>query len=91
VLAGLSQDLRCAARMLRKQPGTVATLGSLAGLLLGYTAIRVTSSRYLALPHVDIATLVTAPVLISTVVLLACYIPALRAARLNALDVLRRV
>lgn len=77
--------------MLRKQPGTVATLGSLAGLLLGYPAIRVTSSRYLALPLVDIATLVTAPVLISTVVLLACYIPALRAARLNALDVLRRV
>ena len=78
-------------RLVLREAGTVATLGSLAGLLLGYAAIRVTSSRYLAIPHVDIATLVTAPVLISTVVLLACYIPALRATRLNALDVLRRV
>ena len=77
-------------RLLLREGAAVAALGSGAGLVLGYTAIKVTSSRYLALPAVDIITLTLTPALLSTVVLLACYIPAIRAARLDPIEVLRR-
>jgi putative ABC transport system permease protein len=78
-------------RLLLREGATVAAVGSTAGLLLGYTAIKITSSRYLALPVVDITALIVTPLLLSAVVLLACYIPAVRAARLDPLDVLRRL
>jgi hypothetical protein len=52
--------------------------------------IRATSSRYLALPQFDLATLVATPVLITPVVLLARHVPANRAGRVNPMDVLRR-
>jgi ABC-type antimicrobial peptide transport system permease subunit len=73
-----------------REGGTIALLGSIAGLLLGYTAIRITSSKYLALPQLDVATLVLTPLLLGFIVLLACYLPARRAGHVQPMDVLRR-
>jgi ABC-type lipoprotein release transport system permease subunit len=69
----------------------IALFGSIAGLILGYTAIRLTSSKYLALPELDLATLVITPLVLTGVVLLACYLPARRAGRVDAQEVLRRI
>ncbi|HEV3485819.1 MAG TPA: FtsX-like permease family protein, partial [Vicinamibacterales bacterium] len=52
-------------RLLLREGATVAAVGSTAGLLLGYTAIKITSSRYLALPVVDITALIVTPLLLS--------------------------
>jgi ABC-type lipoprotein release transport system permease subunit len=66
-------------------------VGSAAGLALGYTAIRVTSSRYLALPSLDFGTLMLMPVLLTAIILFACYFPARAAGRFEPLNVLRRL
>lgn len=68
----------------------VAALGSVAGLVLGYAAIRITSSRFLALPQIDLATLIAVPLVLAAVVVLACGLPARRATRVDPMDVLRR-
>jgi hypothetical protein len=77
-------------RLVLREGGTVAALGSLAGLALGYAAIRITSSNYLALPQLDIATILITPLALAAVVLLACYLPARRASCVAPMDVLRR-
>jgi putative ABC transport system permease protein len=76
-------------RLLLREGWILSGIGSIAGLTGGLAAIRVTSSRFLALPDADIASLVLTPLLLSAVILLACYIPARRAARLDAMAVLR--
>jgi predicted permease len=77
-------------RLVLREGGAVAALGSAVGVALGYGAIRITSSTYLAAPPVDVLTLVAPPLLLGSVVLLACYLPARTAARLDAMAVLRR-
>jgi putative ABC transport system permease protein len=78
-------------RLMLREGWIVALAGSIAGVAAGWAAIRLTSSRFLAMPDVDLTALVIAPLAISAVVLLACYIPARRAARLDAMAVLRRL
>jgi ABC-type antimicrobial peptide transport system permease subunit len=77
-------------RLVLREGGTIAALGSLAGLVLGYSAIRIPSSKYLALPAMDVATMVLTPLLLGAVVLLACYLPARRAGHVEPMEVLRR-
>jgi predicted permease len=69
----------------------IAILGSIAGLILGYASARATSNRYLALPQLDVLTLVLTPLILAAVILLACYVPARRAGLVDPLTVLRRV
>jgi putative ABC transport system permease protein len=90
VRMALGADRRDIVRLILREGRTVATLGSIAGLVFGYAVIRATSSRYLALPQIDIATMAATPLLLGAVVLLACYVPATRAGRVNPMDVLRR-
>ena len=68
----------------------VAALGSAAGFALAYISIRFLSSRFVAQPQIDVVTLLVAPLVLGVVVLLACLIPARRAATIDPLAVLRR-
>jgi ABC-type antimicrobial peptide transport system permease subunit len=77
-------------RLVLREAGLVAALGSIGGLVLGYAAIRITSSRYLALPAPDLATLLITPLALGAIVLLASWVPARRAGRVEPMDVLRR-
>lgn len=77
-------------RLVLREGMTIATAGALAGIGAGYAAIRITSSRYLSLPSVDPVTLTVTPLLIGAIVLLACYVPARRAGRVDPMEVLRR-
>jgi predicted permease len=68
----------------------IAVLGSAAGLILGYMSARATSNRYLSLPQLDVLTLIVTPLILVSVILLACYVPASRAGSTDPLTVLRR-
>jgi putative ABC transport system permease protein len=59
------------------------------GVALAFAAVRVVSSMVVAIPALDVLTLVTVPALLSAVILAACLLPARRAARVNPIDVLR--
>ena len=59
------------------------------GVALGFAAVRVVSSIVVALPAMDVVTLVTVPALLSAVIFAACLLPARRAARVNPIEVLR--
>jgi len=54
-----------------------------------FAAIRVFSRLVAPLPSMDLVTFCVVPTLLGAVVLLACYIPALRAARVDPMVVLR--
>ncbi len=90
VRMALGADRRDIVRLVLREGGVVAALGSLVGLALGYAAIRITSSRYLALPQLDMATVLITPLALGAVVLLACYLPARRAGSVEPMDVLRQ-
>jgi ABC-type lipoprotein release transport system permease subunit len=58
--------------------------------MVGYAAMRVTSSRYLALPQLDVLIMLATPVVLAAAVLSACYAAARRASDLDPMEVLRR-
>jgi putative ABC transport system permease protein len=68
----------------------LAVLGCFIGLALGYAAARTTANQYVALPPLDALTLLAVPVLLTAVILLACYIPARRAGLVDPQTALRR-
>ena len=78
-------------RLVLREGAVVAVVGSAAGLVLGYAAVRLVSSKYLALPQLDLAALVITPLVLTAVVLFACYLPARRAGSVDAMEVLRRL
>ena len=91
VRMALGADRRAIIGLVLRDGTTIAAWGCVAGLALGYTAIRMTSNRYLALPQPDLATLLVTPLLLTAVILLACYLPARAAGRVDPLRVLRRL
>ena len=71
--------------------GAVAlTIGAATGLLLAILALRVTAGLIPGLPLVDVTSFVVVPLVLAAVVMLACYLPARRAASVDPLEVLRR-
>jgi putative ABC transport system permease protein len=72
-----------------REGGTVAALGAGPGVALSLVALRLTSSLVGAVPTTDVAAFLGVLVLITTVILLACYLPARRAARIDPMLVLR--
>ena len=67
----------------------VAGVGYLFGGVLAYWAWRVSVTRVAAVPPLDATTLLGAGVALAVVILLACYVPARRAARIDPLASLR--
>ncbi len=90
VRMALGAERRDIVSLILREGATVGAFGSLAGLALGWAAIRLTSSRYLALPELDLLSILITPLLLGAAVLLACYFPARRAGRLEPMEVLRR-
>lgn len=72
-----------------REGARIATVGAVVGLGLGLAAIRVTSTRVVGFPHSDAVVLVAVPLVLAVAVLLACYLPARRAVRVDPLSVLR--
>ena len=91
VRRALGADGRDIVGLILKEGTRVAAIGAALGLLFGYAAVRLTSSRLVALPSFDIATLIVAPTLLALVVLIACYIPARRASRVDPMTALREL
>ncbi len=59
------------------------------GIALGYAAVRVVSRVVVALPTLDMLTLVLVPAVLSIVIIAACVLPARRAAGVDPVEVLR--
>ena len=90
VRMALGAERRDIVRLVLRDGAMIGAIGSVAGVVLGFAAIRITSNRYLALPQLDLVAIVLTPLLLCAVVLLACYVPARRAGRVDAMDALRR-
>lgn len=76
-------------RLVLNEGVKVLLVGSFLGLALSVGAQRVASSLVVALPKTDLLTFVCVPLLLAAVILLACYVPARRAARVDPMEVLR--
>jgi putative ABC transport system permease protein len=69
----------------------VAMLGSFLGLPLAIAAIRITSHFVVQFPTIDWMTMIAVPAFLGAVILLACYFPARRAARVDPMVALREL
>jgi ABC-type antimicrobial peptide transport system permease subunit len=76
-------------RMFLKEGGALIVAGVGLGLLLGLGLGQVVAGMLYRTSPLDPVTFVAAPVVLSLVALLACYIPARRATRVNPLNALR--
>ena len=89
VRMALGADRRDVLRLIVSEGLMVSVVGIGLGFVVTYGAIRVFSRLVVPLPSMDLATFCVVPLLLGAVILLACYIPALRAARVDPMVVLR--
>ena len=85
----LGAALRDVVRLVVGQGMRMALLGVALGLVGAFALTRVLESLLLGVGPTDVVTFVGVPLLLVAVALLACYIPARRAARVNPLVALR--
>ena len=78
-------------RLILRDGATVALAGIGIGFALAFAAIRYASHAIVPLPDLDAPTVVTVPLILAGAVLLACYWPARRAARVDPMVVLRKI
>jgi hypothetical protein len=76
-------------RLILRDGAAVVLAGIALGFALAFAAIRYASHAIVPLPDADVATFLVVPIVLSGVVLCACYVPARRAARVDPLIVLR--
>ncbi len=76
-------------RLILRQGMTLALIGSLIGLAIALVATRLLKSILYGVDATDPATFVGVTLLLGTVALLACWIPALRASRVDPMVALR--
>src|SRR5215217_6090636 len=76
-------------KMITRQGMRLAAIGVVIGLLLSLALAQVMSSLLIGISGYDVTTFVLVPVLLSTVALLACYLPARRATKVDPLVALR--
>jgi putative ABC transport system permease protein len=75
--------------LILRDGASVLAAGVVIGFALAFAAIRYASHAIVPLPDMDAATFVLVPLILIVIVLLACYLPARRAARVDPLVVLR--
>jgi predicted permease len=91
IRAALGAGRRDIVRLVLTEGTTIAAIGSAVGFILAFIALRLTSSRVVAVPAPGVAILLAVPLILAGAVLLACYIPARRAAAVDPVVVLRRL
>jgi len=89
IRVALGAQVRDVLRLVVSQGMRMALIGIVLGLAGAYALTRVLASLLLGVGATDSVTFVGVPVLLVAVALLACYIPARRAARVNPLVALR--
>lgn len=72
-----------------KEGARVAGIGTIVGFLAAVFVLQVTAGLLPQLPAADAVSFVTVPVVLAAMVVLACLLPALRAARVDPAAVLR--
>jgi macrolide transport system ATP-binding/permease protein len=76
-------------KMITKQGMWLAGVGVVIGLLLALALVRVLSAVLIGVSGYDVTIFVAVPLLLATVALIACYLPARRATKVNPLIALR--
>jgi putative ABC transport system permease protein len=76
-------------KMITQQGMRLAAVGVVIGLLLSLALAQVLSSLLIGISGYDITTFVLVPALLSAVALVACYLPARRATKVDPLVALR--
>jgi putative ABC transport system permease protein len=76
-------------KMITRQGMRLAAIGVGVGLLLARALVRVLSSVLIGITGYDATTFVVVPVLLTMVALIACYLPARRATKVDPLIALR--
>ena len=89
VRMALGAERRDITRMILREGAIVIGTGLSLGAAAAYAGIRLTSRLLLPLPPGDLATFAAVPLILAAVVLIACYVPAIRASRVNPIEVLR--
>ena len=69
----------------------VVAIGSAVGVVAAVVAFRLASKLVVALPALDAPTVLIVPVVLASVILAACYVPARRAGRVDPITVLRNL
>jgi putative ABC transport system permease protein len=90
IRATLGADARDIVRLIVSEGVRVVAAGTALGFGLSYSALRITS-RFVTVPAIDPITLIATPAVLTAVVLLACYLPARRAARADPMVALRQL
>jgi hypothetical protein len=89
IRATLGADRRDIVLLVLREGAQVAGIGTVAGFLVAVFVLRVTAGMLPQLPTADAVSFVTVPVILAAMVVLACLVPALRAARVDPAAVLR--
>jgi len=89
IRATLGADRRDIVLLVLREGARVAGIGTVAGFLVAVLVLRVTAGLLPQLPAADAASFVTVPVVLAAMVVVACLVPALRAARVDPAAALR--
>ncbi|MCR4374721.1 MAG: ADOP family duplicated permease [Acidobacteria bacterium] len=76
-------------RLVLSEGGRMAGIGSVIGLVGGIAALRYTAHLADGVPATDALVFIVVPLTIGAVILLACYLPARRAGRVDPVETLR--
>jgi len=85
----LGANRRDVLKMITRQGMRLAAVGLVLGFLLALALAQVLSSLLIGISGYDVTTFVVVPVLLSAVALVACYLPARRATKVDPLIALR--
>lgn len=89
IRVALGAERRDILSMLLREALLAVSIAVGGGVALGYAAVRIVSSVVVALPPLDMITLLAVPTLLAAVIVAACLLPARHAARVDPVEVLR--